>query len=163
MRVATGWFTVTIVPIAFGSAAATNSYSNTMWSVPWNTTTSSSCAPVNVFERSTTVDVSVDRSAANPIDFLKSISNEPVGSSMLTPALSVRLQPVDVTHAAQAAARRMETGLAEGSWEIDAETTDDGVRVLLMALEDILEAPEPLPSLHELHDALVAELVRRAD
>jgi hypothetical protein len=74
-----------------------------------------------------------------------------------------RLHPVDVTHAAEAAARRMEAGLAEGSWEVDAETTDDGVRVLLMALEDIVEAPEPLPRLHELHDALVAELVRRAD
>jgi hypothetical protein len=74
-----------------------------------------------------------------------------------------RLRPVDVTHAAEAAARRIDTGLAGGSWEVDAETTDDGVRAMLMALEDMLEAPEPLPSLQELHDALVAELVRRSD
>ena len=73
-----------------------------------------------------------------------------------------RLRPVDVTHAAQAASQRIEASLANGSREVDAETTDEGLRAVLMALEDLAEAPEPFPSLQELHDVLVAELVRRA-
>jgi hypothetical protein len=73
------------------------------------------------------------------------------------------LRPLDVTRAAEAAAERIERGLANGSRDVDEESTDDGVRVVLMALEDIVEAPEPLERLHELHDALVAELVRRAE
>jgi hypothetical protein len=72
------------------------------------------------------------------------------------------LQPVDVTHAAEAAAERIERGLAGGAREVNAEATSDGVRAVLMALEDIGEAPEPLSSLQELHDALVVELVQRA-
>jgi hypothetical protein len=73
-----------------------------------------------------------------------------------------RLRPVDVTHAAEAASQRIETGLANGSLEVDAETTDEGLRAVLMALEDLAEAPDPFPSLQELHDVIVAELVRRA-
>ena len=72
------------------------------------------------------------------------------------------LRPLDVTGAAAAAASRIEHGLANGSWLVDAEATDDGVRAVLMALEDIVEAPEPFSHLQELHDALVAELLRRA-
>lgn len=72
------------------------------------------------------------------------------------------LRPVDVTRSAEAAAERIERALAEGSPEVDDETTDDGVRAVLMALEDLVEAPEPFEHLQELHDALVAELVRRA-
>jgi hypothetical protein len=73
-----------------------------------------------------------------------------------------RLRPVDVTHAAEAASQRIEAGLEDGAWEVDAETTDEGLRAVLMALEDLAEAPEPFPSLQELHDVVVAELARRA-
>ena len=45
---------------------------------------------------------------------------------------------------------------------MDAESTDEGVRAVLMALEDIVEAPEPLSHLQQLHDTLAVELVRRA-
>ncbi|OFW71262.1 MAG: hypothetical protein A2Y55_10430 [Actinobacteria bacterium RBG_16_68_12] len=72
------------------------------------------------------------------------------------------LRPLDVTGAAEGAARRIEHSLASGSWEVDAESTDEGVRAVLMALEDIVEAPEPLSHLQQLHDALAVELVRRA-
>ncbi len=72
-----------------------------------------------------------------------------------------RLRPVDVTQAAEAASRRIETGLDAGAWEVDAETTDAGLRAVLMALEDLAEAPEPFSTLQELHDVIVAELMRR--
>ncbi len=72
------------------------------------------------------------------------------------------LRPLDVTHAAEAAATRIERALADGSPEADAEASADGVRVLLMALQDLAEAPDPPGPLQALHDALVAELVRRA-
>jgi len=73
------------------------------------------------------------------------------------------LRPVDVTHAAESAATRIERGLADGASEVDEESTNDGVRAVLMALEDLAEAPEPFERLQELHDALVAELVRRVE
>ncbi|MCC6222370.1 MAG: hypothetical protein IT201_02640 [Thermoleophilia bacterium] len=72
------------------------------------------------------------------------------------------LRPLDVTHAAAAAAERIERALATGSAQADAETTADGVRVLLMALQDLAEAPEPAGPLQALHDALATELVRRS-
>lgn len=72
------------------------------------------------------------------------------------------LRPLDVTRAAEAAASRIEHALADGSAEADAETTVDGVRVLLMALEDLAEGPEPARPLQALKDALATELVRRA-
>ena len=74
-----------------------------------------------------------------------------------SPASYARCAPLDVTRAAEAAASRIERALADGSAEADAETTADGVRVLLMALEDLAEGPEPAGPLQALKDALAAE------
>jgi len=71
------------------------------------------------------------------------------------------LRPVDVTGAAESAALRIERGLAAHERQVNEESTDDGVRAVLMALEKLVDAPEPLIHVQALHDALAAELVRR--
>jgi hypothetical protein len=73
------------------------------------------------------------------------------------------LHRLDVTGAGGAAAARIERALTDGAREADEETTDEGVRSVLMALEDLAEGPEPVSRLQELHDILTTELVRRAE
>src|SRR5262245_66685658 len=70
-----------------------------MWSVPSKITTSSSCAPVNVFDFSTTVPSVCDIACAPFSEALNEAPNAPVTSSNSKPTESERLEPVDDSYA----------------------------------------------------------------